>query len=178
MMTAASNLEPDSVARSATAEEGPAGRRVANSVVAALVPPGRSARPEKASPIPLPGLHSFQPDSSVVFGFGRLDGSGAVPARAVLKALNWRPGRGIAFRVEAGVVLVVTSRQSSVRVPAKGNLVVPALVRHRCRMHGGEQVLVAGLPEEDLLVIYSREKLNDMMAGYHDALQQRTSFPS
>jgi hypothetical protein len=147
-------------------------------VVAALVLPGRPARLERASPIPLPGLHSFQPDSSVVFGLGRLDGSGAVPARAVLKALNWRPGRGIVFRVEVGLVVVASSRRGAARVPAKGNLVVPALVRHRCRMLGGEQVLVAGLPEQDLLVIYSREKLNDMVAAYHDALRQRPSSPT
>jgi hypothetical protein len=123
-------------------------------------------------------LEVLRQDSSVAFGLGRLDGSGAVPARAVLRVLGWVPGSPIGYRVEEGLVVVEVGRGHGGPVPLKGNLVVPAVVRHRCRMRGGEQVLVAGLPEQNLLVIYPREKLDEMVAGYHDALRRRAASPT
>ncbi|GAA3571046.1 hypothetical protein GCM10022222_63940 [Amycolatopsis ultiminotia] len=143
-MRATPEREPEAVVPVAGVDGRSGRRRVADS---ALVPPGRPARWQRTPPLPLPGLHSFQPDSSVVMGLGRIDGSVAVPVKAVLRALDWQSGRSIVYRVEAGLVVVVADCRGAGSVPVKGNLVV----------------------------LYPQEKVNEMVAGFHDALRRSLS---
>jgi hypothetical protein len=55
-------------------------------------------------------------------------------------------------------------------VPPKMNLTLPARLRAQCRIRKGDQVLLAALPEHDLLVVYPQHVLHTMVTAYHDGL--------
>ena len=108
---------------------------------------------------------------SVIFSLVRVGGNGVVAARLTLDALGWAAGLTIRLSVSSGLLVVApcdTRGQTS--VPPKMSLTLPARLRARCRIRPGDQVLLAALPEHDLLVVYPQHVLHTMVTAYHDEL--------
>jgi hypothetical protein len=91
----------------------------------------------------------------VVYGSGRMDGSGRVGDRAVIGALGWQRGDRLTLTAAAGVVIARRDPAGMATMSAKPYLVIPAVLRRRCGLRPGDHVLLAASPGEDMLAAYA-----------------------
>ena len=94
------------------------------------------------------------PDEAV-HGSGRMDVSGRVGDRAVIRMLGWRPGDPLRLTAAAGVVIARRDPAGLVVMLAKPYIVIPAVLRRRCGLRAGDHVLLAASPGQDVLAAYS-----------------------
>jgi hypothetical protein len=64
----------------------------AQEIVAALALPLSPASVEPLRPLPLADLHQLSRDTTMLYGVGRVDESGRVSNRDIVRALGWQPG--------------------------------------------------------------------------------------
>lgn len=110
------------------------------SVIAPVIPPATRApgrgldgarearRLPLARPVPAAALAG-----DVVYGLGRIDGSGRVADVAVIKALGWLSGDRLTLTADDGVVVARRNPGGMVTVPARPYVVIPAALRRRVR---------------------------------------------
>jgi bifunctional DNA-binding transcriptional regulator/antitoxin component of YhaV-PrlF toxin-antitoxin module len=132
-------------------------------LIAPLIPPrarpgGREhGRPAAVRRLPVAAALEIPavPDD-VLYGFGRIDGSGRVADRAMTSSLGWRPGDRLTLTAAgAGVVIARRDPGGMVTLPAKPYIVIPAALRRRCGLRPGDRVLLAVFPARDALAAYS-----------------------
>jgi hypothetical protein len=111
------------------------------------------ARSAAGQPLPLAAVPSAL--AGVVYGIGRLDGSGRVADRDVTAALGWRGGDRLTLTAEAGVVIARRDPGGMVTVASRAYIPIPAALRHRCGLRPGDRVLLAAVPADDALAAYS-----------------------
>jgi AbrB family looped-hinge helix DNA binding protein len=90
-----------------------------------------------------------------VYGMSRIDASGRVADRLITDVLNWQPGDRLTLTAPAGVVLARRDSCGLVTVSARRFIAIPAALRHRCGLRAGDRVLLAALPGEDALAVYT-----------------------
>ena len=131
-------------------------------LIAPLIPPrarqgarehGRTTPARRLPMAAAPEVPAVADD--VVYGFGRMDGSGRVADRAMTGALGWRPGDRLTLTADAGVLVARRDPGGMVTMPVKPYLVIPAALRHRCGLRPGDRVLLAVFPAQDTLAAYS-----------------------
>ena len=120
----------------------PASRQRARSAVARRLP--------LACPVPVPSA-----PEDVVYGIARIDSSGRICERAIIAALGWAGGDLLTFTADAGVMTARRDSGGMVTLPASGYITIPAVLRRRCGLVAGDQVLLAALPDQDSLAAYS-----------------------
>jgi hypothetical protein len=91
----------------------------------------------------------------VVYGTGRMDGSGRVGDRGLTGVLGWQPGDRLTLTATAGVMIARRDPAGMVTMPSKPYLVIPAGLRRRCGLRPGDHVLLAASSGEDTLTAYS-----------------------
>ena len=130
--------------------------------------PGRSAagRPlPLARPEPVPSA-----PEDTVYGIGRVDASGRIADRSVTSALGWSGGDRLTLTADAGVVIARRDPGGMITLPARAYIAIPAALRRRCGLRPGDRVLLAAVPGEGTLVIYS-------LAVVDQAIRAHGSFP-
>jgi bifunctional DNA-binding transcriptional regulator/antitoxin component of YhaV-PrlF toxin-antitoxin module len=143
-------------------------RTAAQGVVAALgLPALRSASPQPIRPLPLFGLHQLPRDGSLLYDIARVDVSGRVENRAIIKALGWQPGDRLETILAQGAIIIRASRDGLTSVEQRPRIIVLATARRRHGIKPGDQVLIAASPEHGLVIIYPLTALDEMIAGYH-----------
>ena len=90
-----------------------------------------------------------------MYGIARVDASGRICERAIITALGWAGGDRLTFTAEAGVVTARRDPGGMVTLPASTYITIPAPLRRRCGLEAGDQVLLAALPDQDVLTAYS-----------------------
>jgi len=133
----------------------PAARRRARSAAGQALP---LARPVRSVP------------QDVIYGIARVDASGRICERAVITALGWAGGDRLTLTADAGVVTARRDLGGMVTLPASGYITIPAALRHRCGLEAGDQVLLAAIPGENALAVYS-------LAVVDQAIRAHGSFP-
>ena len=130
-------------------------------------------RPGAAGPLPLTASPGQAPAlaADVVYGLGRIDASGRVADRTVIRALGWHDGDRLTLTASAGVVTARRDRDGLAILPPRHYIVIPATLRYRCGLLPGDPVLVAARPAEDTLTAYS-------LAVVDQALAAHISFPA
>jgi hypothetical protein len=93
--------------------------------------------------------------AGVVYGTGRIDASGRVADQAISCALGWREGDRLTLTAEPGVVTARRDPRGMVTVPARACLAIRAVLCRRCGLRAGDQVLLAAVPGQDMLAVYS-----------------------
>jgi bifunctional DNA-binding transcriptional regulator/antitoxin component of YhaV-PrlF toxin-antitoxin module len=131
-------------------------------MTAPLIPPrARPGAREHGKPGPVRRLPlAVAPEvpavpGDVVYGTGRMDGSGRVGDRGMTGVLGWQPGDRLTLTVTAGVMIARRDPAGMVTMPSKPYLVIPAGLRRRCGLRPGDHVLLAASPGEDTLTAYS-----------------------
>jgi bifunctional DNA-binding transcriptional regulator/antitoxin component of YhaV-PrlF toxin-antitoxin module len=108
----------------------------------------------------------------MLYGVGPVDASGRVKNRDIVRALDWRPGDRLDIIPALGGIVILASPDGFLAVPAKPCIVIPAAARRLHNIEAGDHVLLAAAPEYGLVIIHTRQAINEMLARYHSA------FPS
>lgn len=151
-------------------DDSPAGARTAaQQIIAALSLPLTPASAEPVRPLPLIGLHQLSRDTTMLYDVGRVDESGRISNRDIVRALGWQPGDKLDVIPALGGIIILSSPGGLLTVPAKPFIVIPAAARRLHNIETGDHVLLAAAPEYGLVIIHTRQAINDMLARYHSA---------
>lgn len=148
-------------------------------LVDALVP---SAEPNHSgiAPAVLPVLPAARLPTGGAAGLlldvARLDRSGRLSARGLLRALNWRPGHRLDIDVLHGAVVVTATATGRHAVGGRGELALPLATRQMCAITPGPPVILAASIPDEVLLIYPAStvaqlisEFNARLMGAHDA---------
>jgi hypothetical protein len=115
-------------------------RTAAQQIVAALSLPLSPAPAEPLRPLPLIGLHQLSRDTTMLYGVGRVDASGRVSNREIVRALGWQPGDKLEVIPALGGIVILSSPDGLLSVPLKPYIVIPAAARLLHNIEAGDHV--------------------------------------
>lgn len=149
---------------------------VSDEIVSAVVPSGagvaeagrRAAGVVRSLPVAEVPVPTSEP--TMVYGMGRVDASGRISQRALVRALGWQPGQRVAVELVAGSVLVRPDAAGTVVLGGKPYVVLPAAVRLRCGVRAGDAVLVAARLDRGVLVVHPLSVVDGWLAEHHAGL--------
>ncbi len=96
-----------------------------------------------------------------------MDCRGRLADRAALRALGWQAGTRLDIRAIGGLLVIHADPLGRSRVTGAGHLRLPAPVRHRYGLRGGDRVLLAADPARSRLVLHPPAALDAMTDGCH-----------
>lgn len=150
--------------------EGSGDMTIADDVVGTVVPSQR--RDEDAQPLPLGELPSLPRDGPLVYGMGRIDASGRISERAIIRMLGWSAGDRLTISVVSRVILMSADPAGLHKFPVKPFVMIPAAARAQCGLRSGDQVLLAAAPGHGTLLVHTLASLDAMLVPYHASLQK------
>jgi bifunctional DNA-binding transcriptional regulator/antitoxin component of YhaV-PrlF toxin-antitoxin module len=148
-------------------------RTAAQEIVAALALPLSPAAAEPLRPLPLMGLHQLSRDTTMLYGVGPVDASGRVKNSDIVRALGWQPGDKLEVIPGLGGIVIFSSPDGLFTVPFKPCIVIPAAARRIHDIQPGDHVLLAAVPEYSVVIVHTRQAINEMLARYHSAFPPR-----
>ena len=145
-------------------------RTIADDIVAALaLPTLSSGASQPLRPLPLIGLDQLSRATTMLYDVGRVDASGRVANRDIVRALGWQPGDKLEVVVALSAIVILRSPDGLFSVPGKPCIVIPAAARRQHGIGAGDHVLLAAAPEYGIVIVHTRQAMNDMLARYHSA---------
>ena len=146
-----------------------AARTAAQQIVAALALPPSPAPAEPLRPLPLTSLHQLSRDTTMLYDVGQVDESGRVSNRDIIRALGWQPGDKLDVIPALGGIVILASPDGLYTMPAKPCIFIPTAARRIYNIETGDHVLLAAAPDYGVVIIHTRQAINDMLARYHSA---------
>jgi bifunctional DNA-binding transcriptional regulator/antitoxin component of YhaV-PrlF toxin-antitoxin module len=149
----------------------PPRRRRAEQLITALVPV-RLGGDGPPTPVPLPmlpapGLPAGAVPGDLVVESARLDASGRLTARALLRALGWDPGHRVDIAVTEGVVVVGSAPAGLHVVGDRGEVGLPVTARRMCGITRGLPVLLVAVLPRDVLVVHPAHLIGQLLADWY-----------
>lgn len=152
--------------------------RVPNGVqerlIAALVPDVAQPRDLAAvAPLPLlPALRRLGQAGSVelMVGTARMDHSGRVCERILLRALGWASGQRLEMDTMHGMIIVAADRHGRHVVDSRGALGLPAALRRLCGIQPGPPLVLAAASAPQVLVIHPAAVVAELLAAHYTDL--------
>jgi hypothetical protein len=144
-------------------------RTAAQEIVAALALPSSPVSAEAFRPLPLTSLYQLSRDTTMLYDVSRVDESGRISNRDIIRALGWQPGETLDIIPALGGIVILSSPDGVLTVPARPFIIIPAAARRLHNIETGDHVLLAAAPEYRLVIIHTRQAINDMLARYHSA---------
>ena len=86
--------------------------------------------------------------------------------KAISDVLGWQPGDRVTMTAGVGIVVARRDSRGIVTVSARSSIAIPAALRHRCGLRAGDQVLLAVVPGEDMLAIYTFAVVDQALRAY------------
>jgi hypothetical protein len=140
-------------------------------LIGALVPRPIPRPPPPSAVLPiLPARRSPTESDSVLLDAARLDGSGRVSARGLLRALGWPAGHRVEIDVVDGDVVIRSTPTGRHTVGGRGDLALPAAARHMCGIELRQPVLLAAYPAAGLVVVHSAATIARLLVEVHNRL--------
>lgn len=102
-----------------------------------------------------------------------IDDRGRLADRTPLKVLGWAPGAAVTVSMVHNAGIILVRARGSDAVTRQGHLRLSANVRHGCRIHTGDRLLVVAHTTEDVLVAYTPFALDAMTSAYHATLSAK-----
>ena len=144
-------------------------RTGAQGVVATLGLPASNPVPQPVRPLPLSRLDDLPRDASMLFDIGRVDASGRVANRDIVKALRWQPGDKLETIPSQGAIVIRASSEGRLSVSQRPRIIIPVTARRRHGIRPGDHVLLAAAPDYGVVIVYPPSTLNEMIICYHSA---------
>ena len=140
----------------------------AQTIVTALaLPPSPPAAPQPARPLPLTSLDQLPRDASMLYDIARVDASGRVENRDIIKTLGWQAGDKLEMILTQGAIIIRPSPGGCFSMPQRPRIIIPLTARKRHAIGSGDHVLVAAATDYGVLIVYPVPTLNEMIARYH-----------
>lgn len=150
------------------------GDPVRERLIDALVP--AAIRVPRTPPVPLPVLpapdiHGGDAGSALtLLEIARVDRSGRVAVRKLLRALRWRSGHRVAVDAVAGVLVVRSAADGRQRVSGRGELSLPAAPRALCGIAVDEPVVAVASLARDCVLVHPATVVVELLADLHAAV--------
>jgi bifunctional DNA-binding transcriptional regulator/antitoxin component of YhaV-PrlF toxin-antitoxin module len=126
----------------------------------------RPVPPPAVLPV-LPARHLPEDPDGVLLDVARLDRSGRLSARGLLRALGWTSGHRVAIDVIDGAITITSSVTGRHGVDRRGDLAVPAAARHLCGIRAGQAVVLAAYPPVGVIVVHPAATVVRLLTGLH-----------
>ena len=120
--------------------------------------------------LPAPGLPAGAAPADLLIDTARLDASGRLTARALLRALGWAPGHRVDIAVLEGVLVVGSAPAGLHVVGDRGELGLPAAARRMCGITVGLPVLLVAALPRDVLVVHPAHLIAQLLADWYTTL--------
>jgi len=134
---------------------------------------GPYAAPVRAGtlvPLPIPALPDLATDGQRRFSTALLDASGRIQDRGIVTALDWKPGDRLLITQIRSSAVICRRRDGVFRMTTKPYVVLPAPVRHGCRVLAGSRVLLVADLAQDVLVVHPEHVVHAMLRDFHTTL--------
>jgi hypothetical protein len=131
----------------------------------------RAAPPPAVLPV-LPARHLPADPDGVLLEVARLDRSGRLSARGLLRALGWASGHRVAIDVIDGTITITSSVTGRHAMDRRGDLALPAAARHMCGIGTDPAVVLAAYPSVDLIVVHPACTVARLLADLHCRLSR------
>jgi hypothetical protein len=117
--------------------------------------------------LPAPGLPTPAGADSLLVGMARIDRSGRLHERHLLRILGWTPGHRLTLDVAHDLIVVRPAPTGPHILDHRGALHLPAAARHMCGIHPGPPVVLAASLADDVLVIHPAELVARLLATHY-----------
>jgi bifunctional DNA-binding transcriptional regulator/antitoxin component of YhaV-PrlF toxin-antitoxin module len=101
---------------------------------------------------------------------GRVDASGRVSDRTVMRALGWQAGDRLTVTAAGGVVIAHRDPAGLLGVTGSACLTIPAALRRRCGLEPGVRVLLTAAPARQVLAACSLAVVDEAIRAKVPAL--------
>jgi bifunctional DNA-binding transcriptional regulator/antitoxin component of YhaV-PrlF toxin-antitoxin module len=105
----------------------------------------------------------------MLYDIGRVDASGRVANRDIVKALRWQPGDKLETIPSQGAIIIRASSEGRLSVSKRPRIIIPVTARRRHGIRPGDHVLLAAAPDYGIVIVYPPSTLNEMITCYHSA---------
>jgi bifunctional DNA-binding transcriptional regulator/antitoxin component of YhaV-PrlF toxin-antitoxin module len=148
--------------------------RVQERLIAALIPDALEPCDDVASaPLPvLPTLTRLEgaAPGGLVVSTTRIDRSGRVHERFLLRELGWEPGQQWEMDTMHGMILIAATRSGQHTVDVRGAISLPAALRHLCGIEPGPPLVLAAVVPEQVMVIHPADTVARLLAAHYTDL--------
>ncbi|WP_326952266.1 hypothetical protein [Amycolatopsis sp. NBC_01286] len=124
-------------------------------------------------PLPVPALPDLATDGQRRFSTALLDASGRIQDRGIVTALDWKPGDRLLITQIRSSAVICRRGDGIFRMTTKPYVVLPAPVRHGCRVLAGSRVLLVADLTQDVLVVHPEHVVHTMLRNFHTTLAAR-----
>ncbi len=124
-----------------------------------------------ATPLPIAELSSLPRDGSMLYGMGRIDTSGRISERRIVRSLNWLPGDRLDINIVAQILVIRQTSRGALRLTNNRCIALPSNTRARCNIGPGDQILLAASPAQGVLIVHTSSNLDRMLIQFHSSLQ-------
>jgi hypothetical protein len=143
-------------------------------LIAALVP-NAADRPEVVAPAPLPMLPTLRRvtdagSAALLVVTARMDGSGRVHERILLRTLGWEPGHRLDIDTLHGVIVIAANPTGPHAVDHRGALQLPAALRHLCGIEPGPPLVLAAAIPAQVVVAHPAIVVAELLAAHYTTL--------
>ncbi|MFI7123041.1 hypothetical protein [Amycolatopsis sp. NPDC049868] len=137
-------------------------------LIAALVPDSTQRRPQPARlpTLPEPRL-PVESGPDLLIGAVRIDRTGRVNERLLLRALGWNPGRRLALDTLHGLIVIAPEPSGPHAIDARGALTLPAAARHLCGIEPDRPLVLAASIREQLLIVHPGTTVAHLLTGHY-----------
>ena len=132
-------------------------------------PLSRPAPPPAVLPV-LPARHLPFDLDGMLLDVARLDRSGRLSARTMLRSLAWPPGRRLNIDVCDAAIIVASSATGRHTVDRRGDLALPAAARRMCGIGTDQPVVLVAYPSAGLIVVHPAATVAALIAELHHRL--------
>lgn len=145
-------------------------------LISALIPDAASPRDDSDSiPLPaLPAVNRFDSLTSAALrvSTARMDRSGRIHERIMLRELGWVPGKRLDTDTLHGMVLIAAVLTGQHTIDHRGAIKLPATLRRLCGIEFGPPlVLAAAIPEQVMIIHPSSTVARLLSTHYTDLIQ-------
>jgi hypothetical protein len=143
-------------------------------LIGALIPDALGSRADSV-PAPMPVLPALsQLDHvapvSLLVSTCRMDRSGRIHERLLLRALGWEPGDRVDMDTMHGMILIAVAPAGQQMIDDRGAIKLPSTLRRLCNIvYGPPLVLAAAVPEQ-VVVVHPGIVVADMLAKHYTHL--------
>lgn len=120
--------------------------------------------------LPALGLPAGAAPGDLLVETARLDASGRLTARPLLRALGWAPGHRVDIAVTEDVLVVGSAPAGLHVVGDRGELGLPAAARRMCGITVGPPVLLVAALPRDVLVVHPAHLIAQLLADWYTTM--------
>jgi bifunctional DNA-binding transcriptional regulator/antitoxin component of YhaV-PrlF toxin-antitoxin module len=148
--------------------------RPSEQLIAALLPdvtaPRPTPRPVSLPTLPVLSLPRLHDPDTLLVGAARVDRSGRIHERAVLRALGWEPGHELELDTANDMIAIASVPGGRHHVDDRGALALPAAARRMCGITIGRPVILLAAVHQQILLVYPAAIVAGLLAARYTTL--------